>query len=290
MDDKNREEAHMKKLISMLLALILLTACAAMGENETEVWKMRKLTESGRNADFDGDGDYETLSVTFDLNEYDDGSFTIGLDGQPVTVEYCASLLTDVYAMTVGGSGYYYGTLFFVSEYGMSDDPYTYCFFYTDNKLMQAGNIPNLAENFSVSPSGVITTEVRAWHIGTWYYPADYILARGMEWDENDDVVWSYAFAKVPAASYPMGMIVKTKIDLPLLGSLFDTEPSLTIPAGEKIILSATDDRGWVGVSMMDGETAGFLRFTAIEYGEYMNIGDDLMYVDDVFDGIFYAD
>lgn len=280
----------MKKLICLLLALTLTVLAAAAEEEKTyDVWTMEKLTGTSWSMDLDGDGTLETAFVTYDLNEYDDGAFTLTVNGQSIKTDGCASLYKDVYAMKVGTPRYYYGTLLFLSEYGMSDDLLTYCFFYTDGKLMDAGRIPDAAANFTVSPGGIITVSERAWHIGTWYYPSEYMLARGLFYNEEDfDEV--YAMCKIPRDNYPMGMIVKSKVELQLLASKFDIAPSMRIPANTQVILASSDDAAWLCVTTMDGSVTGYLRMSSIEYMDYLNIGGKVLPVDDVFDGIFYAD
>ena len=280
----------MKKLICLLLTLMLTVLAAAAEEEKTyNVWTMEKLTGTSWNMDLDGDGTADAASVSYDLNEYGDGAFTLTVNGQSVKTDGCSSLYTDVYAMKAGTMYYYYGTLLFVSEYGMSDDLMTYCFFYTDGKLMDAGRIPDIAANFIVSPDGIITVSERARHIGTWYYPSEYMLARGLFYNEEDfDEV--YAMCKIPRDNYPMGMIVKSRVELQLLASRFDIAPSLRIPADTQVILSSSDDAAWLCVSSMDGAAIGYLRMSSIEYMDYLNIGGKVLPVDDVFDGIFYAD
>ena len=95
---------------------------------------------------------------------------------------------------------------------------------------------------------------------------------------------------KVPRDVYPMGMIVTTKVELPLLASKYDTVPSLYIPEGTKAVLVSSDDVAWLCVSTLDGSTTGYLRMTYHDYGDYLTVGNKVMYADDVFDGIFYAD
>ncbi len=124
----------MKKMIALLLTLTLLLAGIGSAENDI-AWKMEKINGTCEMADLDGDGDAEPLSVSFDLNEYDDGSFILFVDDQSFTIDNCAALIKEVYTMKVGSGDFYYGTLIFLSEYGMSDDLLTYCFFYTDNEL-----------------------------------------------------------------------------------------------------------------------------------------------------------
>ena len=281
----------MKKRIALMLLIALIALFAAHGEEAAlqDVWQMEKLDGTCWNRDFDGDGTSETASIVYDLNEYGDGAFTLIVNGQSIQTEGCASLYTDVYAMKAGTQWYYYGTLLFVSEYGMSDDLLTYCFFYTDGRLLDVGRIPDCAENFIVSADGIITVSERARHIGTWYYPSDYMLARGIFYTEDDfDEV--YGMCRIPRDNYPMGMIVKSKVELRLLASKCDTAPLMRVPADTRVILASSDDVTWLCVSTMDGSVTGYLRMTGIEYMDYLTVGDRFLPVDDVFDGIFYAD
>ena len=289
-----------KPVICCLCLLFILCALPALADQAPGFapWTIA-LLEKDVTGDFDNDGATETFHFVSSLDEYGDGSFMLAVGSSAAMQENCCSLLDTVYAMRVGWTGYgdvgdddYYATMFMVPEYGMSDDPYTYCYLYLDGKLTDIGAIPALPDNMAVDRiSGTITTQVRADMIGTWSRPADYILARGFSWEE-EDIQSYYHLVEVPRPVYPFGMIVTLKEELPLMASQTDRVYSgiLTPEENEQVILAATDDRRWLYVTSMDGWTAGWVKMSHVDYAVKIDVGDEQMDVDDVFGNILYAD
>lgn len=288
----------MKRIFALILAMLMLLSAGAFAEEAANTGDLMTIreTQDGARDDYDGDGNAETLSFSTKLDEYDDGSFTIGVGDQTLTVDGCMALSGKVYALKLAYGSYYnpvgfWGTLFMVNEYGPSDDPLTYCFFYTDGKLYNVGEIPSSPDAMSVNADGLITTQVRAARIGTWSRPADFKLASGVRWnDESSDVF--YQMIEIPRDVYPMGMIVDLKIDLPLLASRFDTDASVTLTANQQVVLAATDDCRWLYVSSLDGETAGWVKLTGATdaFTDGVIVNGQATDVNDVFGNILYAD
>lgn len=288
----------MKRIFALILAMLMLLSAGAFAEEAANTGDLMTIreTQDGARDDYDGDGNAETLSFSTKLDEYDDGSFTIGVGDQTLTVDGCMALSGKVYALKLAYGSYYnpvgfWGTLFMANEYGPSDDPLTYCFFYTDGKLYNVGEIPSSPDAMSVNMDGLITTQVRAARIGTWSRPADFKLASGVRWnDESSDVF--YQMIEIPRDVYPMGMIVDLKIDLPLLASRFDTDASVTLTANQQVVLAATDDCRWLYVSSLDGETAGWVKLTGSTdaFTDGVIVNGQATDVNDVFGNILYAD
>ena len=257
------------------------------------------MIENDVTADFDNDGAMETFHVVFSVDEYDDGGFMLAVGSSAVIQEDCCGLMKTVYVMRVGWTGYsaftdddYYATLFMVPEYGPSDDPYTYCYLYVDGNLIEVGEIPSMPYNMAADRlTGTITTQVRADMVGTWSRPADYILARGFSWDDENFYSY-YHLAEVPRPIYPFGMIVSLKEELPLLASQTDrVYYDILLPEkNEQVILAATDDRRWLYVTSLDGYTGGWVKMSRVDWETMLTVDDEEMDINDVFGDILYAD
>ncbi len=288
----------MKRIFALILAVLMLLSAGAFAEEAANTGDLMTIreTQDGASDDYDGDGNAETLSFSTKLDEYDDGSFTIGVGDQTLTVDGCVALSGKVYALKLAYGSYYnpvgfWGTLFMANEYGPSDDPASYCFFYTNGKLYNVGEIFSSPESMSVNMDGLITTQVRAARIGTWSRPADFKLASGVRWnDESSDVF--YQMIEIPRDVYPMGMIVDLKIDLPLLASRFDTDASATLTANQQVVLAATDDCRWLCVSSLNGETRGWVKLadSSDDFVDGVIVNGQATDVNDVFGNILYAD
>ena len=292
----------MKKFAILLLSLALaFCALPALAEPTEGLmpWTIAPL-DGDLTADFDNDDTTETFHFVSSLDEYNDGDFMLAVGSAAVMKENCCYLEDKVYMMRVGWSGVglteedYHATLFMVPEYGMSDDPYTYCYLYANGELTDVGGIPSVPEGMNVDPlTGTITTNVRATMVGTWSRPADYILASGFHWsEETDDGEVYYRLAEVPRPIYPFGMIVSLNEELPLLASQTDRvyAATLTPEANSRVILAATDDIRWLYVTALDGETAGWVKMNREDYATMLTVGDEEMHAGEVFGDIIYAD
>ncbi len=289
----------MKKIAAVCLVLLLaLSAVGALADQYpgVEPWEIYMLDNVAMN-DFDGDGDEEAFLFSMAADEDSwDGSFTLTVDGYSVSQENCCELAGEVYVIHIGWRGFngsdtgYYASLFMVPEYGPSDDPYTYCYLYEGDGLIDVGAIPALPRNMTTDPAtGTITTAVRAAMVGTWNRPADYVLATGYSWDDENFESYKH-LVEVPRAIYPMGMIVTLKQELPLMASQTDRIFSSSLAAGQQVILAATDDVRWLYVTSMDGATSGWVKMSRVEWETKIAVGDINVNIDDVFGNILYAD
>ncbi len=280
----------MKTLCSLILALALLCAPFALADTPTQSWVLFKPS-SVLTDDFDSDGTLETMRFEASLNEYDDGSFSFSVGSKSFTVEDCIGLIPEVNAMRVGYSDSYYGTLFMISEYGPSDDPLTYCYLYAYEDLQDLGRIPALAGSITPDGNGVFTTTIRASMVGTWERPADYALAFGI--DSGEDWSIHYRLVEVPRAMYPMNMMVTLKRDLTLSSSIYEDRADVDLKAGTPVIFAASDDVSRLYITELDGERSGWasIRLSSGEYwAELIRVNGKYVELDEVFDGIFYAD
>ena len=280
----------MKRLAALVLSAMLALALAvpAWAEEAEETLMVRPLGCEAEE-DFDGDAVVEKAVLTTDVNEYGDGSFTFSVGDQSFTVEGCASLEDQVWALSTGDREYIYGTLFLVSEWGPSDDPLTYCFYYVGGELMDVGAIPAMAEYLEVKEGGIITAWVTIDLLGTWSRPADYTLASGHDWESEDDTAW-YRMVELPRDLYPMGRIAKVKQALPLLPDRdADGEYTAWIQPDEPVVFTVTDGRCWVHASSMDGERAGWVRLRKVDWPLEVLINGEWTPENDVFSGLMYA-
>lgn len=278
-------------LLSALMATLLLTPGAladASPERPEEV-------ADGATGDFDGDGQEETLRFVISGEDEFDGTFTLSVGTASFTVEHCEILTGCIAALPISRGAYYnpdmlWGTLFFVDEYGPSDDPLSYCFFYTGAQLYDVGTIPALSRGVTVNADGQLTAMIRAAHIGTWSRPADYKLASGTSWEDGYEEF--YHLSETPHDLYPMGMIVELCQDLPMRATRWDADNTVLLEAGQQVILAATDDVRWLYVTSLDGKTGGWVMMQAAENGYEDNVLVDgvATLVDQVFKNIIYAD
>ncbi len=181
------------------------------------------------------------------------------MGGDSYSIDETWNLAGTIYAVNLGGGTYYapewnWGTLFLVPEYGMSDDPYTYCYLYTSGRLFDVVAIPALPDDMTADADGRITCSIHASHIGTWNRFAEYKLATGYSWGG-------------------------------------DGEATVYLEAGQQVILAASDDVGWLYVSSMDGTAGGWVEFSTSDedYFEMINVNGAYANLDEVFGDVFYA-
>ena len=279
----------MKRFLCLCLsALLALTLAAPALAEYSPYWEVREIA-SGTVDDFDGDESTESVEFTCETDEYGDGGFTLTVNGQTLSEEYCAGLDPWLRAMKIGSRDYTYATVFMVSEYGPSDDHYTYNFLYMNGELKKIEGIPAHANDFEVSDTGVITTMIRTDMLGTWFRPADYVFASGYDWESEGGE--SYAgFVESPRDLYPMRMIVTLDKDLSVRASRFEEVPGSVVEGGQKVALTATDDVAWVYVSSLDGEQKGWMHVRAQDYLHEIEVDGQWLPESDVFSNLLYAD
>lgn len=279
----------MKKLFMLLLVLALAAMPLAAGAEGAVLTKM----ENGASGDYDGDGTTETVTFETQRDEYGDGGFTLTVGGTTVSQENCVGLSEELYAVSVPYNAYYeadgiMGTMFMAFEYGPSDDPVSYCYFYTSGKLYDAGTIEALPTAMQFSGREIRTT-LRSDLLGTWSRPATFVLGYGYSM-EGDEYKSDYRLAEVPQDVYAMGLIAKTKVDLPLQVSRTDDASAGTIPAGTKLTFAATDNLHWVYAESMDGEVRGWFYVDSSDYPTMVRVNGAMTGADEVFDNLMYAD
>lgn len=279
----------MKKIFVLLMVLALAMLPLAASAEGAALTKI----ENGATGDFDGDGNEETVAFSADRDEYGDGSFTLTVGETTFTKDSCVGLSDELYAASIPYNAYYegdgvMGTLFMAFEYGPSDDPVSYCYFYTDGTLYDAGTIEALPTAMGFSGREIYTTQ-RSDLLGTWSRPATFMLAYGYSM-EGDEYQSSYRMAEVPQDVYAMGLIAKTKAELPLQVSRTDDASAGAIAAGAKIVLAATDNLHWVYAESEDGQTRGWFYVDASDYPTMVRVNGEMTSADEVFDNLMYAD
>ena len=288
----------MRRMLCMLTACwLLISIIGGMAQAEPLTAWVIAPVENGLTADFDADGTQESVTLAADLDEYRCGGFTLTVGGASVTRENVEGLNETVYALPVGSVGYSasaqepYAAIFMVAEEGPSDDPLTYCYLYQDGELTDVGVIPAMPTAMTAGLDGIISTFVRCDVLGTWSRPADYALARGYAFGEDDFRVY-YRLTEVPRDIYPLGMILELKVDLPLLAARGDTTYTGMLAADEnpQVVVSATDGVRWLYLTSMDGETAGWVKIDREDWRTRVYRAGLPLDCDEVFGNIFYAD
>ncbi len=286
----------MKKILLALLCLSLIPF-TAVAENFTQ--ELVQI-ENGTVADFDGDGMEEPVAFVTERDSYGDGSFTLTVGNTTFTQENCISLNEELYAVAIPQSAFsseILGTLFIASENGPSDDPVSYCYFYTGSRiydssatLYNAGCIAAYPQDMRFSGKE-IETVLRTDILGTWRRPAQFVLAFGYQYDESSSTYTeNYHLTEVPQDLYSMGLIAETKIDLPLQVSRTDATIVGVVPAGSKIAFGATDNLHWVYAESFDGQVCGWFYLDMSDYPTMINVNGTMMDENDVFADLMYAD
>ncbi len=242
----------------------------------------------GARIDLDGDGALET--VTYRLVSDDDfmGEFTVRAGGAELTVETCDGL-ERLYAGRLSGDSD--GVYLLVGERGPSDDPCAYILRYSAGALTNIGSIPALPADIAIN-GAVLTATVRANALQTWFRESDFVIARLARFDEDyEPLPEEYYVAESPRARYPMDTAVVLKRDLPLTLAPAGGD-GFTLSAGERAILTATDDLTYVYVVPVDRAAHDWLPGGYLALADYVNVlidGEPVM-AGDVFDGLIFAD
>lgn len=281
----------MKRSFCAFLAALMLGAAPvalAGGELPAASGGIVELA-SGASLDLNGDGVAEEVKLELNMDEGDVGKFVISAGEASIELDTMAGI-DKLYAGYLRGE--YDVPFLLVSEYGPSDDPYSYVIHYDGEKLINIGGVPALAQNISLD-EGVMTARVRADKICTWSRMGDFVVARTYMYDDNyESMPTEYYVAEAPRASYAMDMAAVLKRDITLSTSL-SGEGRLKLKEGERVVLSATDDASYVFISPVDRAAHDWAR------GGYLMLGEgfDEVMVNgkavssmDVFNGLLYAD
>lgn len=243
---------------------------------------------NGASIDLDGDGTPETVTYELTGEDYDVGTLTVTAGDAELQVETYAGM-DKLYAGRLKDD--VDDVFLLVGEHGPSDDPYAYILRYSDGALTNIGGIPALPEDIAIN-GDVLTATVRANAIQTWFRESDFVIARLMRFDEDyNQLPDEYYVAESPRATYPMDTAVVLKRDVPLT-----LTPSggaeFTLKAGERAILTATDDLTYVYVVPVDRAAHDWLPGGYLALSDYINVvidGEAVM-AGDVFDGLIFAD
>lgn len=303
----------MKKLLILLLALAL-GGAGALAETETpsagqalEVDAFVQLsprvaydpdapsegTFYEGEIDLDGDGTMEKISYTYTLRDYN-YAFTLSVNGVQVTREDALYLTGELGAVRFEGVD---GALLLVADNGASEDPMSYVYHYVAGEegatLGDLGIVDAFPSDMTVTGRNTFTAYVRASTLCTWWRPADFVVAAGYRWNDEETYAMTYAVAEVPRDLYPVGAHVALKADLPLMTSRADETICRTLRAGEEAVIAATDDREWyyIVAPTDDYETPGGGWFRlAPDSLTSVRVGDAAVEGYELFDGLLYAD
>lgn len=279
----------MKKILALMMILALCLGGVNAFASAGDLYPM--LVENGYTAPFTRWSEQNgTMNIEFTQSpEGDLNGFTIYINGTYATKE-CEYLSGNVYAMDISYIDGRMGTMFMVEDYGLNDYAVMYCFLATENGCYDLGCIPGRAEDIAFHGDCTLTTRDRSYTLGTWSYCVDYVLSYGISYTE-DSYYEDYALVRMPQDIVTMGNIVTLNVDLPVLNSIMDTEYSATIPAGQRVVMTATDMTSKVHVSTLDGSIAGWVWITQNEasYGSLVAVNGEWYTEDAVFGDIFYA-
>ena len=285
----NKEVCLLKKILLLILCLTFVSFAAYAEAPEQTL----NVIENGTVSDFDGDGVEEPVAFVTERDEYGDGSFTLTVGDTTYTQDNCMMLNEELRAVSIYTKRFAYeldGTLFIASEEGPSDDPVSYCYFYTGGHLYDVGTIESSPEDMVFS-CDEIETVVRTDVLGTWRRDAKFMIAHGYaNTDSEETFTEVYHLTEVAQDLYSMGLIYETKIDLPLQASRTDDTIVATVPAASSVILSTTDNLHWIYAESLDGQYRGWFYFDASDYPTLININGNMTDEGSVFRNMLYAD
>lgn len=284
----------MKRLSLLLILCIFLPslACAQVVANAADVLLPGVITElhDGDLIDLDADGVAE--QIRYGVREQEESGvweyrLVVGqtqLDGEGIYLTgRLHALRTDSSAQEV---------LLFLSDYGWSDDDTSYVYSYCGGSFRYLGVIPAMPWELRFTEEGMLSGSVRASILHTWFRPADFVLCTAYS-DEDFSTRISH-IAEMPRDLYPMGVEVTVLRDLPLVVSRTNPAHALTIKAGERALIVATDDIEWLYIVPTEVDWsvseygAGWLHTEIGGYSAVIN--GETIDTQALFDGLFYAD
>lgn len=269
----------MKKFICVLLVMSLLSGFACAESALPEQGVITPLAEDA-SYDFDGDGTADPVEYEILREDGYDVGYRLKVGEAEITGEgWCMSETLNVL-----DPDDFEDILIMVTDYGPSDDYMTYFYLYKNGTLHSVGEIPALPEGMKVE-NGIITARIRGFALYTWFYDAQYALARSLGMDGQIPA----ALYRLPADFYPMNLVAELKVELPLCVSPADHSIGALIPAGEPVILCGSDDVEWVYIQSIDGVEKGWMQLDR-ETGFECIVGDQKLFSSDVFEGLLFAD
>ena len=264
-------------MLSLVLALCPVLAGAAEGLQGGEVI-------SPAEADLDGDGELETVTVMDVLNE--DGEAYMGLEVKKGTLR--VRVQTDIvtqeklYLCDMDGDGLP-EILFSGDE--CSDDYITYCWRFRDGKLVtvpfEEGDVLD-GGVLEITPGRIkVFATVNA--LGTYTGYRELVFADGkLQFEGNSWTIGSEEFAYTPM------LIVKEDIYVVAgMNDEGDFGEETILEAGTVIYLTETDGRTTVEY-ITEGGSRGVILLEEDEWGSHTYVNG--MPEEDVFEGIEYAD
>ena len=284
----------MKKFLSLMLVLCLALALAPAAVADVTVPQTGVVAtvENGAQIDLDLDGTPETVTFEVLAESWDDPAYVkLHVGDAELTVEGWY-MDEEVRLLQVSE---YQNPFLLVFDYGPSDDPDTHFIYYDEGALIDAGSICARPENFRVQDEIITAQGVRGNVLYTWFHPADYVIATSFgDYDFETETFSNprprYRVCPLPRETYPMGLIVTALRDIPLIDRIGGTEVVGVIPAGNDLMLSATDDRQWIYlVGGEYNELCGWVQLDT-EYGTYCLIDGEQVIGSDVFQGLLFAD
>lgn len=170
-----------------------------------------------------------------------------------------------------------------VSAKGPSEDPNTAFYHYDGKSLKSIGTLPGYygvdidgwEGKLHFAGDGSVWTEITSGFIETWSHEVLYKLTK------------DFTLEKAEGVLYPMEAEVVLRKDLRLLEEMGGTVYGITLKAGEKVVLTGSDDREWCLVENADGETGWF----AVDgYGtSVQTVKETGLPVEEMFEGLFSA-
>ncbi len=241
------------------------------------------------NADLNGDWIEDTIYYNIEMRQ--DNGFDYEMPLLKVNgTEYDYKYLEEnfgVYLSTCSHIGYYmidldasdhYREIAILDE-GPSDDPVTHFFRYDNEELIYCGNVTDFPSNFRFFSNGrgAVTARKRLSILQTWYASADWRLNEsGFLEEQEADRYYPYQYeTEESRTNYAREDLILFR--LPDKGS-----DVVTIKKGEKLQLTATDNKNWVEITTEGGTIGWFYLHDGYEVtlptGEY-KIGDILTYL-----------
>ncbi len=157
-----------------------------------------------------------------------------------------------------------------LTESGPSNDSKTYFYYYDGSKIVYMGSVQGDNYSLKLNGSGRFITKTRGSILQTWFYSDEYKLSS------------SHQLSHITESYRKMNTIVTVKKQLTLQKSQTDPAAAVTLNAGEKVLLSDTDDVKWCSIETADGKkgwfsTTGFSeinRSPATDYFEGLCMAD----------------
>jgi hypothetical protein len=192
-----------------------------------------------------------------------------------------------VYMTTCSQIGYYIVDLDTADAYreiaildeGLSDDWNTHFFRYTGKELVYCGAVTDFPDtlSFYAFGDGSLTAQKRLSILQTWWAPATWKLDENSVLEEQISDIY-YPFSEVEDEN----RINYAQEDLTLFQEPDEKSETVTVKKGEKLQLTATDNKNWVQITSESGTTGWFFLHDGYEVtlptGE-ARIGDIVTYL-----------